>query len=75
MNPDPQVAYLAVGVVALLGGLWAIARGLRTDVREIVRDEVAPMRETQKIHGDEIRDLRCAKSDAFQRIARLEASP
>lgn len=66
MNPDPQIAVIAIGVVILLGGLLAIGRGLRNDVREIVRDEVAPMRETQKTHGDEIRELR-------QRIARREA--
>jgi len=73
VNPDPQTVVVAIGVVALLGGLWAIGRGLRSDVREIVRDEVAPMREIQKTHGEEIEKLRGAKSDAFQRIARLEA--
>lgn len=70
MQVDPQVAVVAFALIFLLGGIWAIGRGIRSDVREIVRDEVAPMRETQRVHGEEIEKLRAAKSDTYQRLAR-----
>lgn len=41
--PDIQIAAYAVGVVTVVGGMAAIARGLRQDVREIVRDLMEPM--------------------------------
>ena len=41
--PDLQIAAYAVGVVTVVGGMAAIARGLRQDVREIVRDLMEPM--------------------------------
>jgi len=40
---DAQLAAYAVGVVTVVGGMAAIARGLRQDVREIVRDLMEPM--------------------------------
>lgn len=41
--PDIQIAAYAVGILVLIGGLAAIARGLRQDVREIVSDLVKPL--------------------------------
>ena len=41
--PDLQIAAYAVGVLTVGGGMAAIARGLRQDVREIVRDLMEPM--------------------------------
>lgn len=73
MNPDPTTLSVALGVLVLLGGIWAIGRGLRSDVREIVRDEVAPLKAQVETQAHEIEKLRGAKSDAFQRISRLEA--
>ena len=41
--PDIQIAAYGVGILVLIGGLAAIARGLRQDVREIVTDLVKPI--------------------------------
>lgn len=43
--PDAQIAYYAVGVVLIIGSQAAIARGFRGDVRQIVEDLMAPLRE------------------------------
>lgn len=43
--PDAQIAYYAVGVVLIIGSQATIARGFRGDVRQIVEDLMAPLRE------------------------------
>lgn len=70
MQVDPQVAVVAFALIFLLGGIWAIGRGIRSDVREIVRDEVAPIKTKVDSHEKEIDGLRAAKSDTYQRLAR-----
>lgn len=81
MQPDPLVYVVFAGVVGLLLGAWAFLRSFLAEMRA-VRDDIekmvskavsaaiAPLSQKVDSHAVEISQLRAAKSDTYQRLAR-----
>lgn len=84
MPTDAIVFIVFGGVVSLLVGSWFFLRSFLAEMRQIrddiekmvgraVGSAIAPLSQKVEAHAAEITALRAAKSDAYQRIARLEA--